>query len=185
MDLNNNIEKWKKNIIQTINLNFLCIEFQILSLDPIYSKRYLEKKYGNLLRSKIINRFHKNIRSISTTHTIIKDKLYIVVIGSEDILGIDIEYKYRIVNSQVKERITTFTERKYNLSVLELWVIKEASFKSCYPNNKGHVLKDYELIEWNYNKKKGNVYSKYGVNIVVYVFLIEKFYICFAKREND
>ena len=186
MNLNNKIQILKKNIIQVIDLNFLCIEYQIVSLDHTYSKRYLEKKHGTLLREKIKNNL-QNIKTITTTHTIVKDKIYIIVIGSSDSLGIgvDLEFKFRVINSQLKERITIYTERKYNLSTLEYWVIKEASLKSCYPNNKGHILKDYKLIEWDSYIKKGKVCSKYGVSIIVYIFSIESFWIGIAKINKN
>lgn len=182
MNLNNKIKNLKKNIIQVIDLKNSCIEYQIVSLDHTYSKRYLEKKYSTLLKTKLKNNL-QNIKTITTTHTIIKDKLYIIVIGSSDLLGIgvDLEFKFRVVNSRLKERITIYTERKYNISTLEYWIIKEASFKSCYPNNKGHILKDYKLIDWDTHTKKGKVCSKYGVEIIVYIFSIESFLVGIAK----
>jgi len=71
-------------------------------------------------------------------------------------IGVDLEAVARKVHPRFAERITFPPERSFHLSALELWVLKEAAFKS-WPSNRDTLLTDYELVSWDGKSNKGQV----------------------------
>jgi hypothetical protein len=88
---------------------------------------------------------------------------YLVTIGGQDPLGVDLENLSRKLHPRVEQRmlkrICSDEETKFALSPLEFWVIKEAAFKAnCL--NQGTFLKQYKLTSWNSETSSGQVMFK-------------------------
>jgi hypothetical protein len=105
----------------------------------------------------------------SASHTFFENESAVIVVGSNQRVGVDIENRHRSVHPLLGEKISKETERGLGLSVLELWVIKEAAFKAN-PHNHGTVISRYCVIEWNKTKSEGwvrHIDKTFSVKIVL------------------
>lgn len=71
-------------------------------------------------------------------------------------VGVDLERRDRRVSGAMRSRLLTPGEMQLSLTVLEAWVLKEASFKA-QPGNRGTVLSDYLISEWDTTEGTGKV----------------------------
>ena len=147
--------------------------------------RELEKKWGAILKKKMKDSFLSPLPFVSLSHTWDGSELWFFVLGATIPIGVDLEKKNRKVYPKLKDRICSFLEKRFHLGVLEYWVLKEASFKVCFPNNQYHLLMDYEIVHWNAQTQSGRVHSKYGVEIQVALFSIGPWWIGLAKKVQE
>ncbi|MGK5085986.1 hypothetical protein WDW86_00355 [Bdellovibrionota bacterium FG-2] len=69
-------------------------------------------------------------------------------------VGVDLEFSTRAVSHRVSDRISNNEERKLPLSPLEIWVIKEACWKSV-PGNTGSVVWEVCIESYNAETRRG------------------------------
>jgi len=94
---------------------------------------------------------------ISVSHTSINEESWIIVVGSDQYVGVDLESKARKTQPGILNRITNSEERsRADWDSLKFWVVKEAAFKSN-PDNSETVLPQYIIQEWNPSRNEGIV----------------------------
>ncbi len=100
---------------------------------------------------------------ITASHTSSADGSCVVVAGSDEHVGVDLEASSRKVHPKILTRITSSGERDLlghlkhlEKDTLKFWVIKEAAFKSN-PHNLGTTLPDYVLSQWDPFVQEGSV----------------------------
>lgn len=71
-------------------------------------------------------------------------------------VGVDFESIARETHPELKKKVEHPSERHFSLSALELWVIKEASFKSD-PNNAGLYISQYIVKSYDPVSGEGEV----------------------------
>jgi len=113
----------------------------------------LKQKVKNQLLKECVDPLQSKM---SVSHTTWGRCGLVLVIGSDQFVGVDVENCERPVHSALGPRISPSDESRYGLSPLEIWVIKEAAFKAN-PYNQGTYLPQYQLIGWNKASQKGRI----------------------------
>jgi 4'-phosphopantetheinyl transferase EntD len=85
---------------------------------------------------------------MSVSHTNAGSLGLIVVVGSDQFIGVDVEALNRSVHPAVGPRISHGHETHFGLTPLEKWVIKEAAFKAN-PKNQDTYLPQYKIVQWD------------------------------------
>jgi hypothetical protein len=151
-------------------------------------RRAREKKSGQDLKKQILEELLNlgvpgDSRFTSTSHSSDRERISILVCGSERGIGVDLEKKNRPVAPAVLDRITSARERRFNLDALEFWVAKEASFKAN-PLNKETLLPNYEIVEWDRSYRTGRVESP-GAAIAFRLVVLGEWLLALACVENQ
>jgi phosphopantetheinyl transferase (holo-ACP synthase) len=130
-------------------------------LPPPLQRRNREKTLGNQLKGVLQEDLKKQgvpsdrVR-ISLSHTHFQNCHRLLMVGSDHSVGADLEEESRPVSDAVFNRIVHESEKKFPLSALEFWVIKEAAFKAN-SRNAGSVLPQYQVAQWNQDEGHGEV----------------------------
>ena len=149
------------------------------------NKREIEKQYSLKLKNEVreglfLKKVSPEKMGVSATHAWQGDTLSLIVVGSEGPIGVDIECHSRVVHSKVFTRITSQNERKWDLDVLEYWVMKEAAFKANLLN-RDTCIPDYTLIRWDGVQQEGVIQFPFSKQVCkVKLFRIEIWLIAFA-----
>lgn len=126
------------------------------------SPRNREKLGKKVLREELEkNLIQKGMKStairFSVSHTTRGNQSWVIMVGSEHYIGVDLEMKSRCVSQSILYRISSPAERKLiSLGALGFWVLKEAAYKAN-PWNQGTVLPQYTLVEWQEEKTEGRI----------------------------
>jgi len=98
----------------------------------------------------------KNVFHLSLSHTTTHSAALVVLDNQSEFLGVglDIELKNREIKPDVKAKFTFKSEEKLDLSALELWTIKEASFKANSASSGGSLFQ-YQIREYNSKTLEG------------------------------
>ncbi len=121
------------------------------------SERSQSRQLESRVREKLVNQGLSEasvITSLSHTHT--QDGNWMIVIGSDQNIGVDLESEQRKVHAKLGSRLISASEQKIRLSVLEFWVIKEAAFKSN-PQNHRTYLPQYLVRSWDEKTRTGKI----------------------------
>lgn len=95
--------------------------------------------------------------NMSVSHTSWDGKSWVLVLGAEAWVGVDLECRFRKVLPAVLSRITSAQEREcFDWDVLQFWVIKEAAFKSN-PQNQGTLIPQYQIKTWDALRQEGEI----------------------------
>ncbi len=90
---------------------------------------------------------------MSASHTRNEKGHWVIVLGSDHPVGIDVEAEHREVHPRLEQKILSEEERSLELMPLEAWVIKEAAFKA-QRQNEGTVLSQYRILSWDRSQDK-------------------------------
>jgi hypothetical protein len=77
-----------------------------------------------------------------------------VMVSSAGGVGVDAELKSRAITDAVSKRFSTFEEKRLGLEPLQIWVVKEALFKSN-PENSQTLLPMYQLMSFDPGNRCG------------------------------
>lgn len=70
-------------------------------------------------------------------------------------VGVDFERTSRLVHPRLSEFILEDNEKKFPLTPLDFWIIKEACFKSHFPQSEGSHLRQYQIQSFDELSGKG------------------------------
>lgn len=124
-------------------------------------RRQFERTYGQRLKWEVLDELMgqgvilSEVKT-SSSHSYLNGRITLVVIGSNQSIGADLEFSQRLTHSKLLNRILTPGEKSWGLSSLEAWVVKEASFKSN-PKNQGTVLSQYLVTFWDGQRGQGEM----------------------------
>ena len=130
------------------------IEVQFKKIEHIRnSPENYTPELSSALKSEIIHKLSpsgikSNAVFTSVSHTRKNEETWLVVAGSIQRIGVDLEISDRKVHPRVLHRLISPEESKFDLNVLEFWVVKEAAFK-VKPINPGTFVSQYPITDWN------------------------------------
>ncbi len=151
-----NREHLQLEIQQFLGVDWCGVELENFSVNNRLDGRLLEKAASLLIKKRLFASFEAAQilpadRMTSYSHSFGS----VIGVGVQPTevqkfylsgLGVDLEPSDRTLSPRLVDRVVTEEEREWNLDPIQLWVIKEACFKST-PENQGFSITDFIVRE--------------------------------------
>lgn len=125
---------------------------------PVRAAEWLQaRKLETLVRQDLLDTgVAQDAIALSVSHTQFETESWVIVVGGDRRMGVDLEWRGRELSEKVFVRTVSEKEQWEGLKPLDYWVAKEAVFKSN-PHNSGTTLPDYQVILWDTNLAMGEI----------------------------
>lgn len=145
-------ETLTQELRRLLNGGVVFVRFGVTEVQKSFTLQLKQEVREGLIQQGV----DQNAIVTSVSHTQVGQESWVLVVGSDQRVGVDLECAHRKVHPRLVTRILSDQERTLEMSVLEAWVAKEAGFKAN-PQNQGTVLPQYRLTAWNPKFREGEM----------------------------